>query len=204
MNVRRPKALWLALACCAGVSVVGFFLIQPSQHDLRLILVGYTNELVEAGPNHTIWMTKAILEVTNCGPSAVALASLWQAYAGHPIPVEHAGSYLILPTTLQLKPGETKSVITYLPSLESDGRLKVAYTRLGWIESLAIEARNSRHTTVRKLANKLLPTEKRRWARSGLISNPPPTATSRAISRYNITAPPPEIPIELLPRPKPQ
>jgi hypothetical protein len=103
-------------------------------------------------------------------------------------------------SNLQLKSRETKSVVTFLPSLESDGRLKVAYTRLGWIEGLAIKVRNSRHTTVRKLANKLLPTAKYRWVRSALISNPQSPAE---ISRYNITAPPPEIPIELLPRPNP-
>jgi hypothetical protein len=94
-----------------------------------------------------------------------------------------------------LKPGSIESVVTYRPSEESDGRFKVAYTRLDWIESFADKARNSRNTIVQSVAKKLFPTAKLNWAQSDRITNSPPYGR---ISRYHITAPPPEIPTEVL------
>ena len=181
------------LACCASATFVGFFWLQRARPDIRLIFVGYTNEIIEARPGYTLWMAKAILEVTNCGSAPVKIASLWQAHPGPQIPVELARSYLLMPTS-QLNPGKMESVVTYLPLKESDGRLKVAYTRLGWTESLASKARNSRNTSVQTLANKLFPASKLHWAQSDWISNSPPSVP---ISRYHISAPPPEIPIEV-------
>jgi hypothetical protein len=193
VNTRRGKVIWFAVACCVSATFVGFFWLQRARPDIRLIFVGYTNEIIEVRSNGYTEMTKAILEVTNCGSVPVKIASLWQAHPGPQIPVELAGSYLLMPTS-RLNPGKMESVVTYLPSKESDGRLKVAYIRLGWIDSLASKARNSRNTGVRNLGNKLFPIAKLHWAQSDWISNSPPFVP---ISRYHISAPPPEIPLEV-------
>lgn len=195
MNVRRSKAIWLALACCAGAMLAGFLLSQRSQPDLQLVFVRYTNVMIEARPGYRAWMTKAIIEVTNCGSVPVVIAPLWQAYpiSQMQIPVELGGSYLVMPT-LQLNSGKAESVVTHL-AWKENGRFKIDYTSPGWMESLAAKARNSRHASVRNLANKLFPTAKLRWAYSGLITNPHSPAR---VSRYHISAPPPEIPTELL------
>jgi hypothetical protein len=194
VNARRGKVVCLTLACCASIIFVGFLMSRPAQPDIRMIFVGYTNEIIE-GPGYTLWIAKAILEVTNCGSAPVKIASLWHAHPGPQIPVELAGSYLLMPTS-QLNPGKMESVVTHLPSIESDGRLKVAYTRIGWMESLASKVRNSRNASVQNLANRLVPTPKLHWAQSDWISNSPPIIPI-PVSRYHISAPPPEIPIEI-------
>jgi hypothetical protein len=180
---------------------------RRGQPDIRLVVVGYTNVIIRASRPGAVTpsvfsmqnpavvsMQKAIIQVTNCGQAPVMIASLWQAYPAPQIPVELAGSYLQMPTT-GLNPGKAESVVTFLPAKESGGWLMVAYQRLGWIERLADNARNSRHAIMRNLATKLIPTAKLHWAQSGCITNPPPPA---GVRRYHISAPPPEIPTEVL------
>lgn len=207
MKIRRRQGIWIALVCCAAaLLVVGFFVSRRDQTDIRLVLVGYTNVIIRASwpgevTQNEFVMQKGIIEVTNCGSMPVMIASLWQAYPIPQIPAKIAGSYLLMPPA-QLNPGKTERVVTYLPSNESpDGRLKVAYKRLSWIENLADKARYSRYAMVRDLANKLIPTAKLHWAQSGYIGNRPPLD---GVHRYHISAPPPEIPTEVLQSWKPR
>jgi hypothetical protein len=58
------------------------------------MFIGYTNVITDAKPGYTAWMTKAIIEVTNCGSVAVDIEPIWRV--SPPIRSGRAGSYLLV------------------------------------------------------------------------------------------------------------
>lgn len=220
MNHSRKKLIATLLVGCVIAVTLGLLFLPPSYSDGRLIVVGYTNELRESislgHEGYSSWMPKVIVAITNGGTAPIRTALFWEAYPEpqipptstgfltltSSIPLAVTGSYLHT-STLELSPGTATSVISYLPCMESDGRLKVAYTRLDWRAKLSEKAQSSRHAMLRDIASKLFPT-KLHWTQSDVITNPPsfygtnlPSPFESRPRRFHITAPPPDIPIVL-------
>jgi hypothetical protein len=171
----------------------GLFISHPVQPDLQLIFVGYTNEPMESvSDGYTMWLRKAVVAITNSGSVTIRLVPLWQAYSKAQLSTGIAQTYVI-PQTSWIEAGTSTTGITY-PGREPRWRANIAYTRIGWTERLAGKVQFMTNGISQKLVNRLIPATKLYWARSPWITN---------ASRYHITAPPREIPIELLPKPKP-
>ena len=199
VSARKLRVISLTLVCVAGVGVAGLLLSRQAGPQVQLVFVGYTNILLEirgkgGSDRDTVWMTKAVIAVTNCGSASVKIASIAEAYPSSQISYRIAqSSYLLTPASV-IKAGKSEVCTMYVPATESPWRANVAYRRQGWTESAMDRARNSPSRVVRAAVQRLLPAPKLRWVQSDWITNSPAPS-----SRYHITAPPPDIRIELLP-----
>ena len=199
MNARARRIISLTLACSTSVVLVGFLLARQPRPDIQLVFVGYTNVFFEVGrkgssDRRTLWLTKAILEVTNCGSVPVRIAPVTQAYPASQLLSEIKAPYLAMMSSPAVKPGKSEAGAVYVPQQEPRWRANVAYSRLDCMESLTDKARNSRFVVVRTVARRLLPSPRLVWAQSDWITN-----SSTPARHYHITAPPPDIRIELPP-----
>lgn len=174
MNRSRKKVVTTLFVGCVIAVALSLLFLRPSHSDIRLTVVGYTNDPLTVV--NEIDARRVIVVLTNCGANPIRTAHLLDAHPELQGPLTIAGYRLALSYVkgrpLELAPGAATSVVTHLPNKESEGRLRIAYTQLDWRTKLTENLQNSRHTILRNIASNLFPTELH-WTQSDPITNPP-------------------------------